>query len=177
MTDLEDIFITEETTAGTSEKSKKTTVTEKRSRKKKDYSDEEKQAIKERLRLGKQRASEEREKAKESKSETTVKKVLPKKDTSEKKTIFDINDMDIDPSEMKHFLSKLYKASKSQIVKDAMDKYEPVSANIQNQKPEPIKKEVIQEKQPQIDIKTKEEMEYKEKLDKIKKQLANKKRR
>lgn len=199
MTDISDIFEMDNA-------KKEQNKPEKRSRKKKDYSEEEKQKIKERLKLGKIKAAEARD-AKQEKTEVQPKpspqtmqevpKLLKKKpDTTQEETtnairekiitkhILELDETDgIDAKELKQFLSKLYKASKQKHVVDAMNNYDKPQPE-----PTPKPKPSIQEKHnepsqilpPKPPKPSKEELEeaaYQERMAKLKKQLANKKRR
>jgi len=166
-----------------------------KSRKKKEYSEEQKAAILERLRLGREKAAQKRNEdakqdtkldtkqdAKQEKPKRISKPIdndiiknipVPEKKINKALEIDDDNER----AEMKAFLTKLYKASKSQIVKNAIDKYDkPV---IEEKKPDTIpdiKPEAKQE-EPKISKEEQEQIEFREKLAKIKAQLANKKRR
>ena len=213
MTDISDIFEMDNA-------KKEQNKTEKRSRKKKDYTDEEKQKIKERLKLGKVKAAEARDakqeksgggwskaptnsaeccapspQAKQEKSE--VPKLLKKKpDTTQEeitnsirekiitKHILELDETDgIDAKELKQFLSKLYKASKQKHVVDAMNNYdkpqpEPTpkpKPSVQEKHNEPS--QIVPPKPPKPSKEELEEAAYKERMAKLKKQLANKKRR
>lgn len=193
MTDISDIFEMENA-KDTKQK------TEKKSRKKKDYTEEEKQKIKERLKLGKVKAAEAREQKKN--DELTNKTIENKEIKHAKQTpveireklitkhILELEEADgIDPKELKQFLSKLYKASKQKHVQDAMNNYdkpqpEPTPkpkqhvASIPEKHPEPS--QIIPPKPKEPPKPSKEELEekaYQERMAKLKKQLANKKRR
>lgn len=183
------------------ENKKETTQTkEKRSRKKKDYTEEEKQKIKERLKLGKLKAAEARNATQEKQKEET-KQDLPKhekkQDTKPEETsqairekiitkhILELDETDgIDAKELKQFLSKLYKASKQKVVVDAMNNYEKPAKDTIQQEPrpiDPIPKTIPKPEQPKQskeELKAiQDELAYQERMAKLKKQLANKKRR
>jgi len=191
MTDINDIFEMENA-KDTKQKP------EKKSRKKKDYTEEEKQKIKERLKLGKVKAAEAREQQKKVETiENPIKKDIKPEETKQTpieireklitKHILELEEADgIDPKELKQFLSKLYKASKQKHVQDAINNYDkPHSEPTYKQKDElEIKqKEIVKETPPkpkEPPKPSKEELEekaYQERMAKLKKQLANKKRR
>lgn len=101
------------------------------------------------------------------------------------KHILELDETDgIDAKELKQFLSKLYKASKQKVVVDAMNNYEKPSKDTIQQEPksaEPIPKTIPKPEQPKQskeELKAiQDELAYQERMAKLKKQLANKKRR
>jgi len=105
------------------------------------------------------------------------------------KHILELDETDgIDAKELKQFLSKLYKASKQKHVQDAMNNYDKPQPEPTPKPKTEIPKPSIQEKHhepsqivpPKPPKPSKEELEeaaYKERMAKLKKQLANKKRR
>ena len=115
------------------------------------------------------------------------------------KHILELDETDgIDAKELKQFLSKLYKASKQKVVVDAMNNYEKPAKDTIQQEPksggapstqtkeelksaEPIPKTIPKPEQPKQskeELKAiQDELAYQERMAKLKKQLANKKRR
>lgn len=184
MLDLSDIFEDdnkEDKFIDESKEKKPAKSSKMQGRKKKEYSDDQKAAIMERLRLGREKAAQKRDQ--DSKHEEKPKRIskpiendiikkipVPVKKINKALEIDDDNER----AEMKAFLTKLYKASKSEIVKNAMTKYE--KPEIIPDVKQDVKQEAKQE-EPKISKEEQEQIEFREKLAKIKAQLANKKRR